>query len=118
MLQGFQSLIVRKIDSVLIPQLEDYCSIGIDEAMIEKLSFLRYDGCKKLFSLKSHLLKAVMILLIMNGIVTIESNDSLDSLIRKSKRLWEKRPGKLHNASYNMLSEQIKYMSNELKNKI
>lgn len=98
--------------------MEDYCSIGIDETMIEKLSFLRYDGCKKLFSLKSHLLKAVMILLIMNGIVTIESNDSLDSLIRKSKRLWEKRPGKLHNASYNMLSEQIKYMSNELKNKI
>lgn len=108
----------KKIDSVLIPQLEDYCSIEIDEAMIEKLSFLRYDGCKKLFSLKSHSLKVVMILLIMNGIVTIESNDSLDSLIRKSKRLWEKRPNKLHNASYNMLSEQIKYMSNKLKNKI
>lgn len=107
-----------KIDSVLIPQLEDYCSIEIDEAMIEKLSFLRYDGCKKLFSLKSQLLKAVMILLIMNGIVTIESNDLLDSLIRKSKRLWEKSPFKLHSASYNMLSEQIKYMSNKLKNKI
>lgn len=107
-----------KIDSVLIPQLEDYCSIGIDEAMIEKLSFLRYDGCKKLFSLKSQSLKVVMILLIMNGIVEVDSNDSLDSLIRKSKRLWEKRPDKLHNASYNMLSEQIKYMSNKLKNKI
>lgn len=34
-----------KIDSMLIPQLEDYCT-GIDEReMIEKLSFLRYDGC-------------------------------------------------------------------------
>ena len=107
-----------KIDSMLIPQLEDYCSIEIDEAMIEKLSFLRYDGCKKLFSLKSQSLKVVMILLIMNGIVEVDSNDSLDSLIRKSKRLWEKRPFKLHNASYNMLSEQIKYMSNKLKNKI
>ena len=107
-----------KIDSVLIPQLEDYCSIEIDEAIIEKLSFLRYDGCKKLFSLKSQSLKVVMILLIMNGIVEVDSNDSLDSLIRKSKRLWEKRPFKLHNASYNMLSEQIKYMSNKLKNKI
>lgn len=106
-----------KIDSVLIHQLEDYCSIEIDEAMIEKLSFLRYDVCKKLFSLKSQSLKVVMILLIMNGIVTIESNDSLDSLIRKSKRLWEKRPFKLHSASYDMLSEQIKYMSNKLKNK-
>ena len=108
-----------KIDSVLIPQLEDYCSSGTDEkAMIEKLSFLRYDGCKKFFLLKSQSLKVVMILLIMNGIVTIESNDSLDSLIRKSKRLWEKRPFKLHSASYNMLSEQIKYISNKLKNKI
>ena len=30
-----------KIDSILIPQLEDYCSAGIDEqAMIDKLSFL------------------------------------------------------------------------------
>lgn len=104
-----------KIDSVLIPQLEDYCSSGIDEqAMIEKLSFLQYDLCKKLFSLKSQLFKVVMILLIMNGIVEVDSNDSLDLLIKKSKRLWENRPCKLHSALYNMLSEQIKYMSNKL----
>ena len=98
-----------KIDSVLIPQSEDYCSSGIDEqAMMEKLSFLQYDECKKLFSLKSQSLKVVMILLIMNGVVEVDSNDSIDLLIRKSKRLWEKRPFKLHSASYNMLSEQIK----------
>ncbi len=43
-----------KIDSILIPQLEDYCTAGIDEqAMIEKLSFLRYEACKKFFSWKS-----------------------------------------------------------------
>ena len=90
-----------KIDSILIPQLEDYSSVGIDEhAMIEKLSFLQYETCKKVFSWKSQSLKTVIILLIMNGIVKVDSNDSLDSLIKKSKRLWE--------------SEQIKYMSNKL----
>lgn len=105
-----------KIDFVLIPQLEDYCSTWIDEqAMIEKLSFLEYDVCKKFFSLKSQSLKVVIILLIVNGIVKVDSNESLDSLIKKSKRLWEKRPYELNSASYNMLSEQIKYMSNKLK---
>ena len=104
-----------KIDSILIPQLEDYCSVGIDEqAMIDKLSFLRYEACKKFFSWKSQSLKAVMILLIMNGVVEVNNNDSLDVLIKKSKRLWEKRPYNLHSSSYNMISEQIKYMSNKL----
>ena len=104
-----------KIDSILIPQLEDYCSAGIDEqAMIDKLSFLRYEACKKFFSWKSQSLKAVIILLIMNDIVKVDNNDSLDVLIKKSKRLWEKRPYNLHSSSYNMISEQIKYMSNKL----
>ena len=104
-----------KIDSILIPQLEDYCSAGIDEqAMVDKLSFLRYDACKKFFSWKSQSLKAVIILLIMNDIVKVDNNDSLDVLIKKSKRLWEKRPYNLHSSSYNMISEQIKYMSNKL----
>lgn len=104
-----------KIDSILIPQLEDYCSVGIGEhAMIEKLSFLQYEACKKVFSWKSQSLKTVIILLIMNGIVKVDSNDSLDSLIKKSKILWKKRPYKLYSSSYNMLSEQIKYMSNKL----
>ena len=104
-----------KIDSILIPQLEDYCSSEIDEqAMIEKLSFLRYEACKKFFSWKSQSLKAVMILLIMNGVVEVNNNDSLDALIKKSERLWGKRPFKLYSSSYNMLPEQIKYMSNKL----
>ena len=104
-----------KIDSILIPQLEDYCYAGINEqAMIEKLSFLRYEACKKFFSWKSQSLKTIIILLIMNGIVIVDSNDSLDTLIKKSKRLWKKRPYKLYSTSYNMLSEQIKYMSNKL----
>lgn len=104
-----------KIDSILIPQLEDYCSAGIDEqAMVDKLSFLRYEACKKFFSWKSQSLKAVIILLIMNDIVKVDNNDSLDVLIKKSKRLWEKRPYNLHSSSYNMISEQIKYMSNKL----
>ena len=104
-----------KIDSILIPQLEDYCSAGIDEqAMIDKLSFLRYEACKKFFSWKNQSLKAVIILLIMNDIVKVDNNDSLDVLIKKSKRLWEKRPYNLHSSSYNMISEQIKYMSNKL----
>lgn len=104
-----------KIDSILIPQLEDYCSAGIDEqAMIDKLSFLRYEACKKFFSWKSQSLKAVIILLIMNSSMKVDNNDSLDTLIKKSKRLWEKRPYNLHSSSYNMLSEQIKYMSNKL----
>jgi hypothetical protein len=104
-----------KIDSILIPQLEDYCSAGIDEqAMIDKLSFLRYEACKKFFSWKSQSLKAVIILLIMNGVVEVDNNDSLDVLIKKSKRFWEKTPYKLYSSSYNMLPEQIKYMSNKL----
>ena len=104
-----------KIDSILIPQLEDYCSVGIDEqAMIDKLSFLRYEACKKFFSWKSQSLKTVIILLIMNDIVKVDNNDSLDVLIKKSKRLWKKRPYNLHSSSYNMISEQIKYMSNKL----
>lgn len=104
-----------KIDSILIPQLEDYCSVGIDEhAMIENLSFLRYEACKKVFSWKSQSLKTVIILLIMNGVVEVGNNDSLDALIKKSKKHWEKRPPNLRFSSYNMLSEQIKYMSNKL----
>ena len=104
-----------KIDSILIPQLEDYCSAGIDEqAMIDKLSFLRYEACKKFFSWKSQSLKTIIILLIMNGSMKVDNNDSLDTLIKKSKRLWEKRPYNLRFSSYNMLSEQIKYMSNKL----
>ena len=104
-----------KIDSILIPQLEDYCSAGIDEqAMIDKLSFLRYEACKKFFSWKSQSLKTIIILLIMNGSVKVDNNDSLDTLIKKSKRLWEKRPYNLRFSSYNMISEQIKYMSNKL----
>jgi hypothetical protein len=104
-----------KIDSILIPQLEDYCSAGIDEqAMIDKLSFLRYEACKKFFSLKSQSLKTIIILLIMNGSMKVDNNDSLDTLIKKSKRLWEKRPYKLYSTSYNMLTDQIKYMSNKL----
>ena len=50
----------------------------------------------------------------MNGSVKVDNNDSLDTLIKKSKRLWEKRPYKLYSTSYNMISEQIKYMSNKL----
>lgn len=50
----------------------------------------------------------------MNGSVKVDNNDSLDTLIKKSKRLWEKRPYNLHSSSYNMISEQIKYMSNKL----
>lgn len=108
-----------KIDSILIPQLEDYCSVGIDEhAMIEKLSFLQFEACKKIFSWKSQSLKTVVILLIMNGVVKVDNNDSLDALIKKSERLWKKRPYELHNSSYYMLSEQIKYMSNNLTNRI
>lgn len=104
-----------KIDSILIPQLEDYCSVGIDEhAMIERLSFLQYEACKKVFSWKSQSLKTVIILLIMNGVVKVDNNDSLDILTKKSKRLWGKRPYKLYSSSYNLLSEQIKYMSNKL----
>ena len=104
-----------KIDSILIPLLEDNCSAGIDEhAMIEKLSFLQYEACKKVFSWKSLSLKTVIILLIMNGVVKVDNNDSLDILIKKSKRLWGKRPYKLYSSSYNLLSEQIKYMSNKL----
>ncbi len=104
-----------KIDSILIPLLEDNCSAGIDEhAMIEKLSFLQYEACKKVFSWKSLSLKTVIILLIMNGVVKVDNNDSLDILIKKSKRLWGKRPYKLNSSSYNLLSEQIKYMSNKL----
>lgn len=104
-----------KIDSILIPQLEDYCSVGIDEqAMIEELSFLRFEACKKVFSWKSQSLKTVIIILIMNGVVKVDNNDSLDALIKKSERLWRKRPYKLYSSSYNMLSEQIKYMSNKL----
>lgn len=104
-----------KIDSILIPQLEDYCSVGIDEhAMIERLSFLQYEACKKVFSWKSQSLKTVIILLIMNGVVKVDNNDSLDILIKKSKRLLGKRPYKLYSSSYNLLSEQIKYMSNKL----
>ena len=104
-----------KIDSILIPQLEDYCSAGIDEqAMIDKLSFLQYEACKKFFSWKSQSLKTIIILLIMNGSVKVDNNDSLNVLIKKSKRLWEKRPYNLHSSSYNMISEQIKYMSNKL----
>ncbi|MBE6291563.1 MAG: hypothetical protein E7091_03985 [Bacteroidales bacterium] len=105
-----------KIDSILIPQLERYCSVGFDEyTMIEKLSFLRYEACKKFFSWKSQSLKTVIILLIMNGVVEVDNNESLDALIKKSKKLWEKRPNNLYSSSYNMLSEQIKYMSNKLK---
>lgn len=104
-----------KIDSILIPLLENNCSAGIDEhAMIEKLSFLQYEACKKVFSWKSLSLKTVIILLIMNGVVKVDNNDSLDILIKKSKRLWGKRPYKLYSSSYNLLSEQIKYMSNKL----
>lgn len=104
-----------KIDSILIPQLEDYCSVGIDEqAMLDKISFLRYEACKKFFSWKSQSLKTIIILLIMNGSVKVDNNDSLDTLIKKSKRLWEKRPYNLRFSSYNMISEQIKYMSNKL----
>lgn len=104
-----------KIDSILIPQLENYCSVGIDDyAMIEKLSFLRYEACKKVFSWKSQSLKTIIILLIMNGVVKVDNNDSFDALIKKSKRLWEKRPYNLHSSSYYMISQQIKYMSNKL----
>ena len=104
-----------KIDSILIPQLEDYCSAGIDEqAMIDKLSFLRYEACKKVFLWKSQSLKTVIILLVMNSVVKVDNNDSLDALIKKSERLWGNRPSTLRNSSYNMLSEQIKYMSNKL----
>lgn len=104
-----------KIDSILIPQLEDYCSVGIDEhAMIEKLSFLQFEACKKIFSWKSQSLKTIIILLIMNGSMKVDNNDSLDTLIKKSKRLWEKRPFELYSSSYNMLPKQIKYMSNKL----
>jgi hypothetical protein len=104
-----------KIDSILIPQLEDYCSAGIDEqAIIDKLSFLRYEACKKVFSWKSQSLKTVIILLIMNGVVKVDNNDSFDAFIKKSKRLWENRPSNLHSSSYYMISEQIKYMSNKL----
>lgn len=104
-----------KIDSILIPQLEDYCSVWIDEqAMIDKLSFLRYEACKKFFSWKSQSLKTIIILLIMNGVVKVDNNDSFDALVKRSKRLWKKRPSNLRFSSYNMLSEQIKYMSNKL----
>ena len=104
-----------KIDSILIPQLENYCSVGIDDyAMIEKLSFLRYETCKKVFSWKSQSLKTIIILLIMNGVVKVDNNDSFDALIKKSKRFWEKRPYNLHSSSYYMISQQIKYMSNKL----
>lgn len=104
-----------KIDSILIPQLEDYCSVGIDEhAMIEKLSFLQYEACKKVFSWKSQSLKTAIILLIMNDVVRVDNNDSLDTLVKKSKRLWDNRPPILQHSSYNLLSEQIKYMSNKL----
>lgn len=104
-----------KIDSILIPQLKDYCPVGIDEhAMIEKLSFLQYEACRKFFSWKSQSLKTVIILLIMYGVIKVDNNDSFDALIKKSKRLWEKEPSSLRSSSYNMLSEQIKYMSNKL----
>ncbi len=103
-----------KIDSILIPQLEDYCPVGIDNhAMIEKLSFLQYEASKKLFSWKSQSLKTVIILLIMNGFVKVDNNDSFDILIKRSKKIWENRPLKLRYSSYNMLSEQIKYISNK-----
>ena len=104
-----------KIDSILIPQLEDYCSVGIDNrTMIEKLSFLKYEASKKFFLWKSQSLKTVIILLIMNSVVKVDNNDSFDVLVRKSERIWKNRPSKLRYASYNILSEQIKYMSNKL----
>jgi hypothetical protein len=104
-----------KIDSILIPQLEDYRSVGInDHAMIEKLSFLQYEACKKVFSWKSQSLKTVIILLIMTGVVNVDNSDSLDALIKKSERIWGNRPSNLRFSSYNILSEQINYMSNKL----
>lgn len=104
-----------KIDSILIPQLEDAHSLGTDEQiMLEKLSFLQYEACKKFFSWKSQSLKTTIILLMMNGIVKADSNHSLDALIKRAEKYWDKRPSNLRCSSYNMLSEQIKYMSNKL----
>lgn len=104
-----------KIDSILIPQLEDAHSLGTDEQiMLEKLSFLQYEACKKFFSWRSQSLKTTIILLMMNGIVKADSNHSLDALIKRTEKYWDKRPSNLRCSSYNMLSEQIKYMSNKL----
>lgn len=104
-----------KIDSVLIPLLEDSYSIETDNhVMLEKLSFLQYEACKKFFSWKSQSLKTIIVLLIMKSIVKVDNNDSFDILIKKSKKLWDKRPLYLRCSSYKMLSEQIKYMSNKL----
>lgn len=104
-----------KIDSVLIPLLEDNYSIEINNhAMLEKLSFLQYEACKKFFSWKSQSLKTVIVLLIMNGVVEVENSDSFNKLIKNSKKLWDNRPPLLRSSSYNMLSEQINYMSNKL----
>ena len=104
-----------KIDSVLVPLLEDSNSIDINNhSMFEKLSFLQHEACKKFFLWKSQSLKTVIALLIMNSIVKVVNNDSLDTLIKKSKKFWDNRPPLLRCSSYNMLSEQIKYMSNKL----
>jgi hypothetical protein len=104
-----------KIDSILIPQLEDYCSVEIEEqAMIDKLSFLHYEACEELFSWKSQSLKIVTMLLFMNDVVEVNNNDSFEALVKKLKRFWDKRPYKLCSASYKILSEQIKYMSQKL----
>lgn len=104
-----------KIDSILIPQLEDSHSLGAEEqAMRDKLSFLQYEACKKFFSWRSQSLKTTITLLLMNGMVEVDSNHSLDTLIRRSEKFWDKRPSNLRCSSYHMLSEQIKYMSNKL----
>ena len=103
-----------KIDSILIPQLEDYQLIGVDDnVMIEKLSFLQYDACKKYFSWKSRSLKTVTILLIMNNVVKVDDDDSFKKFIKKSEMFWKNRPSNLRISSYIILPEQIKYMSNK-----
>lgn len=104
-----------KIDSILIPQLENYHSLTVDiHAMLEKLSFLQYEACKIIFSCKSQSLKTVIILLIMNNAVIVDSNNVLETFIKKSKKFWDKRPYNLRCSSCNMLSKQIKYILNKL----
>lgn len=106
-----------KIDSILIPQLEDYDSLSVDcHTMLGKLSFLQYEACKQIFQWRNQSLKTITILLIMNDAVKLDSSNSIEAFIKKTKKIWDKRPSNLRCTSYNMLSEQIKYMSNKLKN--
>ena len=105
-----------KIDSILIPQLVDFHLDGEDEQMmLGKLSFLQFEASKSLLSWRSQSLKVVAMLLMMNEVVCVDSNRSLEEFIKKAKKIWDKRPNELRGSSCKQLSVQVNYMSNQFK---